>query len=89
MPAAAHRTTVVRHLNGRAQGMGGETTSTGGTFAANEEYDPQTNSWTKLTPMPTPRHGAVAGTINGVVYTVGGGATGGTSFTNVNEVFTP
>ncbi len=80
---------VVGLLNDRAQVIGGERTSTGGSFAANEEYDPQTNSWTKLTPMPTPRHGAVAGTIKGVVYTVGGGPKGGTSFTNVNEAFTP
>jgi glucose/arabinose dehydrogenase/N-acetylneuraminic acid mutarotase len=83
------RTVVVGTLGGRAQVMGGEKTSTGATFAANEEYDSLADNWTKLTPMPTSRHGAVAGTINGVVYVAGGGPQGGTSFTNVNEAFTP
>jgi len=83
------RTMAVGTLGGRAQVMGGEKTGTGATFAANEEYDPLADTWTKLTPMPTPRHGAVAGTINGVVYVVGGGPKGGTSYTNVNEAFTP
>jgi len=83
------RTMVVGTLGGQAQVMGGEKTTTGGTFAANEEYDPLADTWTKLTPMHTPRHGAVAGTINGVVYVAGGGPQGGTSFTNVNEAFTP
>ena len=83
------RAMVVGTLNGRAQLMGGEITSTGGSFAANEEYDPQTNSWTLLAPMPTPRHGAVAGTVNGVVYVVGGGPEGGTSYANTDEAFTP
>jgi hypothetical protein len=35
--------------------------------------------------MPTGRHGAVAGTISGVVYVVGGGPQAGSSFTSVNE----
>jgi large repetitive protein len=83
------RTMVVGTVAGRAQVMGGEKTSAGDTFAANEEYDPLADSWTRLTPMPTPRHGAVGGTISGVVYVVGGGPKGGTSFSNVNEAFTP
>ena len=37
--------------------------------------------------MPTPRHGAAAGTINGVIYTAGGGTAKGTSFSAVNEAF--
>jgi hypothetical protein len=78
---------VVGTLNGRGQVMGGEQTSTGGTFAENEEYDPTTNKWRTLQPMLTPRHGAAGGTIDGVVYVAGGGPTGGTSYTNVNEAF--
>jgi N-acetylneuraminic acid mutarotase len=82
------RTMVVGTLNGRAQVMGGERTSDGGTFPQNEEYDPVTDSWRGLTNMPTPRHGAVAGTVNGVTYVVSGGPIAGSSFSDVNEAFT-
>jgi N-acetylneuraminic acid mutarotase len=78
---------VVGTLNGRAQVMGGEKTPNGGTFEQNEEYDPTTDSWRILEPMPTPRHGAVAGVLGGSLYVTGGGAQGGSSFTNVTEVF--
>ncbi len=81
------RAMVVGKLNGRAQVIGGERTSSGGTFSANEEYNPKTNGWRKLAPMLTGRHGAVAGTIDGVVYVAGGGPNGGSSYTNVNEAF--
>jgi N-acetylneuraminic acid mutarotase len=78
---------VIGTLAGRAQLMGGEITTSGGAFAANEEYDPATDTWRTLPSLPTPRHGAVAGTINGVTYVVGGGPTGGTAFTDVNEAY--
>ena len=81
------RTMAVGTLNGRAQLMGGESTSTGGTFPQNEEYDPVADTWRQLNPMPTPRHGTASGTIDGVVYVVGGGATAGSSFTNLNQAF--
>ncbi|HEX6385083.1 MAG TPA: kelch repeat-containing protein, partial [Anaerolineae bacterium] len=81
------RTVVVGTLDGKAQVMGGERTSSGGSFEQNEEYDPLTNSWRTLAPMLTARHGAAAGTINGVVYVAGGGPTGGSSFSSVNEAF--
>jgi glucose/arabinose dehydrogenase/N-acetylneuraminic acid mutarotase len=83
------RTMAVATLNGRAQLMGGEITSSGGAFAQNEEYDPATNSWRTLAAMLTPRHGAVAGTINGLAYVAGGGPSGGSSYTTVNEAFVP
>lgn len=37
-------------------------------------YDPQTNSWTDVTPLPAPRFSGVAGVINGVIYYATGGA---------------
>jgi hypothetical protein len=40
-----------------------------------------------LASMLTPRHGAVAGTIAGVVYVAGGGPQTGASFSAVNEAF--
>jgi hypothetical protein len=67
--------------------MGGEVPTGNGVSSANEEYDPATDSWTVLTAMQTPRHGAAAGTIAGFVYVAGGGTIGGSSFSNVNEAF--
>ncbi len=82
------RTVAVGLLNGRAQVMGGERTPTGATFSQNEEYDPVTNTWTPLAPMiPTGRHGAGFGTIDGVVYVVAGGTTGGTAWSTLNQAF--
>jgi hypothetical protein len=37
-----------------------------------EAYDPATNSWSSRAPMPTPRFGLAAATVDGVVYVVGG-----------------
>lgn len=82
------RTMVVGLLNGRAQLMGGEITTSGEAFGQNEEYDPLTDTWNILTPMTTPRHGAAGGTIGNHIYVAGGGPTGGSSFSNVVEAFT-
>ncbi len=81
------RSMVVGRVDGKALVMGGEATSTGGSFEENEEYDPVTNLWRPVEPMATPRHGAVAGTINNRIYVAGGGPAGGTSFTAATEVF--
>ena len=35
-------------------------------------YDPATNTWSDLTPMPTARTGAAAGVINGKIHVAGG-----------------
>ena len=37
-----------------------------------EEYDPTTNTWRELAPMPTPRNHAMAGAVNGKIYVIGG-----------------
>ncbi|KAK1529343.1 uncharacterized protein CCOS01_07177 [Colletotrichum costaricense] len=42
-------------------------------FNETEVYDTRTNSWEKLQPMNTPRHGMAAVAYNGSVYTPGGG----------------
>jgi hypothetical protein len=67
--------------------MGGEATASGGAFSQNEEYDPVTNTWRSIQGMLTPRHGAAAGTIDNVVYVVGGGTVAGSSFSALNEAF--
>lgn len=45
-----------------------------------EMYNPRTNSWTTLAPMPTPTHGLIGGAfIDGVIYLPGGAVTQGTA----------
>jgi N-acetylneuraminic acid mutarotase len=38
----------------------------------NEMYDPETNTWTERSPMPTPRNHAFSGEVNGKIYVIGG-----------------
>ena len=42
------------------------------TFPDNEAYDPKTDRWTTLAPMPAGRHGFGAGVVGDNVYFVGG-----------------
>jgi N-acetylneuraminic acid mutarotase len=37
-----------------------------------QAYDPATNTWKELTPMPTPRNHAAIGAVNGKIYVIGG-----------------
>ena len=60
-----------------------------GTFEEVESYDPNTNTWTSRAPLPRPRHGLGAVTVNGRVYVIGGGTTPGGSRSSANEIFTP
>jgi len=39
------------------------------------EYDPMKDTWKPLAPMPTKRGAAVAGTVNGKIYVIGGATT--------------
>jgi N-acetylneuraminic acid mutarotase len=43
-----------------------------GTTGANEAYNPSTDSWASLAPMPTARYGVGTGVISGKLYVVGG-----------------
>jgi N-acetylneuraminic acid mutarotase len=80
-------------LNGRLHVLGGEAylNDLVGTYRTHEAYDPKTNSWERLPPMPTPRHGLAVGEIGGRIYAVSGSnvAGGGGPHTgvNVNEVY--
>jgi len=52
-----------------------------GVFDQNEAYNPRTDSWTTLSPMPTPTHGLVgAAVVDGMMHLPGGSVTigGGT-----------
>src|SRR6185312_8864820 len=47
-----------------------------------EAYDPRGNTWTVEAPMPTASAGLGAGVVNGVLYGIGGFASGNTLATN-------
>jgi len=62
------------YINGKIVVFGGE--ATGRVFGTNEAYDPKTDTWEALTPMPIPRHGlhgATAAIIGDMVHVPGGG----------------
>lgn len=60
-----------------------------GTFDAVQAYDPATDSWTRLTPMPTARHGLGAAVVGDATYVVAGGRSPGSTDSDANEAFTP
>jgi N-acetylneuraminic acid mutarotase len=59
----------------------------GGYFAANEVYDPATDSWRTLAGVSTALQGMTSGAINGLVYTAGGYANG--FYFKVVQAYTP
>lgn len=60
-----------------------------GVFAQNEVYDPRTNTWHGLEPIPTPVHGVTgAAYLDGWIHLPGGGvARGGSSGSTIHQVF--
>jgi len=76
---------------GRVIVMGGEgdPDHPRGVFAEVEAYDPATDSWTSLAPMPTPRHGTGAVAFGGVVYVPGGADKDTFQWVDTFEAFTP
>ncbi|MCU1464707.1 MAG: Kelch repeat-containing protein [Actinomycetia bacterium] len=68
--------------------IGGE--GHGRTYSTVEAYDTKSNSWSRLSPMPTARHGIEAAVCNGGVYVAGGGMDeGGGAPTDVQQVLFP
>jgi N-acetylneuraminic acid mutarotase len=62
-----------------------------GLFDQNEAYNPRTNAWIKLPPMPTPTHGLTgAAFVNGRIHLPGGAITqGGHSGSVIHWVYRP
>ena len=54
-------------IDGKRYAIGGFAKGIGN-LAANERYDPQTDSWETLQMMSTPRNGLTASEINGVIF---------------------
>ena len=61
-------------INGRIYVAGGEFQDTHimATFKAVEAYDPASNTWSIMPPMPVSRHGLAAGAIGNRLFLVGG-----------------
>src|SRR5881296_2231464 len=82
-------------LEGRMHVLGGEAylNDLVGTFRTHEAYDPKSNSWQRLPPMPTPRHGLAVAEIGGRIYAVSGanvaGGGGPHEGVQVNEAYDP
>ena len=57
------------------------------TFDDTEIYNPKTDTWTSGVPLPTARHGLIAGEVNGTIYVIGGGPEPGLSYSHANEIF--
>jgi N-acetylneuraminic acid mutarotase len=82
-------------LRGRMHVLGGEAylNDLVGTYRTHEAFDPKTNNWQRLPPMPTPRHGLAVAEIGGKMYAVSGsnvaGGGGPHEGLNVNEVYDP
>jgi len=72
-------------MNGVLYAMGGYN---GNHIATVEAYDPTTDSWTTKTPMPTPRNALGVGSVNGMLYAVGGQSTT-VSAIGTNEAYDP
>jgi N-acetylneuraminic acid mutarotase len=60
-----------------------------GVFDRNEVYDPRTNAWQSLEPVPTPVHGVTgAAYVDGWIHLMGGGLTrGGSSGSTLHQAF--
>ena len=58
-----------------------------GTFPEVEAYDTRTGTWQSLSPMPTPRHGIGAATVDGRIYIPGGGPLQGFATSGVTEIY--
>lgn len=73
---------------------GGEGTGTGeanDVFPDHDVYNPRTNTWTRLPPLPTPVHGVTgAAFVDGLIYMPGGGTrSGGSSGSPIFQVYRP
>jgi hypothetical protein len=66
--------------------IGGESGSGGTTFVENEAFDPKTNKWVTLAPMPTGRHAFGLAVAGSSVYLVAGSTGPGGSAITPNVI---
>jgi N-acetylneuraminic acid mutarotase len=81
----------VAAVNGELFVFGGETYDPNGgggeVHGEVEVFNPATNTWRSLSPMPTPRHGIWASVIGNNIFLPGGGIVAGFGATDINEAF--
>jgi N-acetylneuraminic acid mutarotase len=65
----------------------GNASDPNGIFPQVEAYEPATDSWTRLSPMQTPRHGIYAAVLGNAVYLPGGATQQGIGVTAINEAY--
>jgi len=72
---------------GEGQGIGEDND----VYPDHDVYNPRTNTWTQLLPLPTPIHGVTgAAFVGGLIFMPGGGiASGGSSGSNIFQVYRP
>lgn len=81
-------------VNGKIYAIGGSTKTgapqnySGGFVGTNEEYDPETDTWTLKAPMPTPRSNFRLEVVHNKIYCIGGLTHNG-SVTHAIEVYDP
>lgn len=66
--ARSHHNASTFVMGGRIIAVGGEYAHGGARLANVTAYDPATNAWTELTPMPVKKTAGVAAEVNGVLY---------------------
>jgi N-acetylneuraminic acid mutarotase len=78
-------------LNNRIYVFGGEGNRADplGIFPQSEVYDPETDTWRELDPMPTPRHGFGGAVILGRIYLPGGATRQGLGAVDAHESYVP
>jgi N-acetylneuraminic acid mutarotase len=92
MPAARAGVTAIAAF-GCLYVLGGEGNMSHpqGMFSQTEAYDPRTDTWHRLTAMPTPTHGLNRGAfVDGRIHVPGGAVTlGGNTGTTLHQVYQP
>lgn len=74
-------------LDGKIYTFGGEMTWT--CLDQLERYDPATDSWEVLDPLPEGRHGIQGAVVNGVIHLISGGRHPRVSISGIHRTFTP
>lgn len=75
--------------NGRIYALGGFVTGTGpgtGLQTRNDEYNPDTNTWTPKAPVPTARSDSGAASVGGKIYMIGGSTILNNAYVQMNNV---
>jgi glucose/arabinose dehydrogenase/N-acetylneuraminic acid mutarotase len=88
LPGSGVENPAVVGLNGKLYSFGGSTAPFSGAVQNSAVFNPSTNNWSSLAPMPTARGGASAQVINGDIYVIGGMNDSGASVDTV-EVYDP